>query len=243
MSKLNRSLTTMELININRAFAEGRGYKDLIRDFKKYFNVEMTKQEAKHFLETRNWSELMEWLTGEKIEPADPNIPALQQEKFKMFDQIFMACHDDAEEQDEELSEFESREYYIPHNVKYFNLPLYGEIITYRQKEPFIKCFILDMTPEALDERPQLKRRITKIETLPITPDMPDFLVRILRKINNSVQEVNMTQKEFLNNQEITKQINYFNMLPTEEVKKRNLWNIFDSNLFKKYNILSKSWD
>lgn len=229
MSKLNRSLTTQELIQLNKIFADGRGYKDLIRDFKKQFNIEMTKQEAKHFLESRKWDELLLWLTGDKIEPADNTIPAIPQKTFEMLDLMMKLNNEDEAERQKDLSLFESVEYYIPHDVKFFNIPLFGEIITYKQRDPYVKCFIFD------------KGKLKKVEDVYITNEMPEFLLRIIRKINASYQEVNMTRKEFLNNTQITSEKNYFNMMISSEVHERQLKNIFESELFIKYNIVSKT--
>lgn len=229
MSKLNRSLTTQELIQLNKIFADGRGYKDLMRDFKKHFNVEMTKQEAKHFLESRKWDELLLWLTGDKIEPADNTIPAIPQKTFEMLDLMMKLNNEDEAERQNDLTLFESSEYYIPHDVKFFNIPLFGEIITYKQRDPYVKCFIFD------------KGKLNKVEDVYITNEMPEFLLRIIRKINASYQEVNMTRKEFLNNTKITSEKNYFNMMITSEVHERQLKNIFESELFIKYNIVSKT--
>lgn len=229
MSKLNRSLTTQELIQLNKIFADGRGYKDLMRDFKKQFNVEMTKQEAKHFLESRKWDELLLWLTGDKIEPADNTIPAIPQKTFEMLDLMMKLNNEDEAERQNDLTLFESSEYYIPHDVKFFNIPLFGEIITYKQRDPYVKCFIFD------------KGKLNKVEDVYITNETPEFLLRIIRKINASYQEVNMTKKEFLNNTQITSEKNYFNMMITSEVQERQLKNIFESELFIKYNIVSKT--
>jgi hypothetical protein len=229
MSKLNRSLTTQELIQLNKIFADGRGYKDLMRDFKKHFNVEMTKQEAKHFLESRKWDELLLWLTGDKIEPADNTIPAIPQKTFEMLDLMMKLNNEDEAERQNDLTLFESSEYYIPYDVKFFNIPLFGEIITYKQRDPYVKCFIFD------------KGKLNKVEDVYITNEMPEFLLRIIRKINASYQEVNMTRKEFLNNTKITSEKNYFNMMITSEVHERQLKNIFESELFIKYNIVSKT--
>ena len=229
MSKLNRSLTTQELIQLNKIFADGRGYKDLMRDFKKHFNVEMTKQEAKHFLESRKWDELLLWLTGDKIEPADNTIPAIPQKTFEMLDLMMKLNNEDEAERQNDLTLFESFEYYIPYDVKFFNIPLFGEIITYKQRDPYVKCFIFD------------KGKLNKVEDVYITNEMPEFLLRIIRKINASYQEVNMTRKEFLNDSHITSEKNYFNMMISSEVKEKQLKNIFESELFIKYNIVPKT--
>ena len=47
---LKREINTIELIALNKMFSDNRGYKDLIRDFKKDFDVVLPKSKAKQFL-------------------------------------------------------------------------------------------------------------------------------------------------------------------------------------------------
>ena len=173
---LSRSLTTIELININQMFCIERGYKDLIRDFKKSFNIKLDKQTAKRFMENRSWREVFKYLTGEDIEPEDDNIPKHSIKDYELLNEMLKVSAEDNEEINSLIEEFNNHDYYIEENVKYFNCPLYGEIIAYKRKEPFIKCFLLNE-----------KRKIEKIEDVPITNQLPKLLLSMIRKINSSV--------------------------------------------------------
>ena len=234
---LKRQITTIELIQLNRMFSTGRGYKDLIRDFKSSFNVDLSKQQAKHFMTNRSWSEVLEWLTGDKIE-SDDNLDHIQEipyKHFELLEQMLRINAIDDEERKKELDEFESAQYFIPTNVKFINMPLFGEIITYKYKDPFIKCFLFS-TPRANE-----KRKIEKIEDIPITDKLPDFLLRIIRKINASPFEIKMTRDDFLKDVELLKNPNYNAFMITEDIQREGLKNIFDSPLFVKYSIVAKT--
>ena len=136
---LHRPITTIELIQLNKMFSSGRGYKDLIRDFKQCFNLELPKKQAKLFMNNRSWSEVLEYLTGDKIEPDDnlDHIEAQPSERFILLEQMLKLNEKDENERQQDLKEFENDNYYIPSDVKFFNLPLFGEIITYKHREPF----------------------------------------------------------------------------------------------------------
>ena len=213
---LKREINTIELIALNKMFSEGRGYKDLIRDFKKDFNVDLPKSKAKQFMVNRSWKEVFKWLTGQDIEPAEDSIPCLKRERCELLEKMVIEAKKDNDKRVEQLTEFESFNYYIPGNIKFLNMPLYGEIITYKYKEPKMKCFLLND-----------KRRIDKIEDVIISEDLPDFLLRILRKYNRS-KIIGDVALDPLNN------------ISEEEAKEQGLINIFDSALFKEYEFVGK---
>lgn len=213
---LKREINTIELIALNKMFSEGRGYKDLIRDFKKDFNVNLPKSKAKEFMINRSWKEVFKWLTGQDIKPAEDSIPCLNRDKFELLDKMIIQAKKDNDEREEQLKEFESFNYYIPNNIKFLNMPLYGEIITYKHKEPKMKCFLLND-----------KRRIDKIEDVIISEDLPNFLLRIIRKYNNS-KVIGDIALDPLNN------------ITEEEAKEQGLINIFDSALFREYEFVGK---
>ena len=101
------------------------------------------------------------------------------------------------------------------------SIPLYGEIITYRYKEPFLKCFLFDETTH----------KINKIEDVPVSNELPAFLLAIIRKINSTKIETD------------TIDINagdYQNYITTEEIQQQNIKNVFDSELFQKYKLTFK---
>lgn len=226
--KLNRSITTAELIALNKFFAAGRGYKDLIRDMEKSFNVKMTKQEAKHFLESRSWAELLEWLTGEKIDTGDlDHIPEIEYKHFELLDKMLELSKQDNIEQNEDIERFNSGLYYIPSDVKYFNMPLYGEIITYKFKEPFVKCFLLNE-----------KRKIEKIEDVPLSQDMPAFLMSIIRKINNSTIEFKGECSDLMKAENLEFPLYLYST--TDNIEKEHRENILNCELFKKYGFVAK---
>lgn len=216
---LGRPITTVELIQINKFFAFGRGYKDLIRDFKKCFNIELPKSTAKQFMKTRSWHDIMKYLTGDDIEAADDYIQPLDEKNFELLDKMIEISRKDSIEQDNDLTKFESARYYIPHDVRYFNLPLFGEIITYSFKEPFIKCFLFSQ-PEKGE-----KRKLLKIEDIPVSDKLPQFLLRIIRKINSSVVEVVDDINQHVN------EPNYNSL--TNDIS--DYENILECELFKKY--------
>ena len=234
---LHRPITTIELIQLNKMFSSGRGYKDLIRDFKQCFNLELPKKQAKLFMNNRSWSEVLEYLTGDKIEPDDnlDHIEAQPSERFILLEQMLKLNEKDENERQQDLKEFENDNYYIPSDVKFFNLPLFGEIITYKHREPFIKCFLFT------NPKPGERRRLEKIEDIPISDKLPSFLLRIIRKINESPQEVALTFKDFINDRDVLNSPNYHSLMTTEQIQSLKLKNIFNSPLFVKYSIVAKT--
>ena len=226
--KLNRPITTAELVSLNKFFAAGRGYKDLIRDVEKSFGVKMTKQEAKHFFGSRSWSELLEWLTGEKIDTGDrDHIPEIEYKHFQLLDKMLELAKQDAIEQQRDIEEFNSKQYFIPADLRFFNLPLYGEIITYKFKEPFVKCFLLNE-----------KRRVEKIEDVPLSQEMPSFLLSIIRKINSSSIEFKGNHFDILKAESLEYPLSVYST--TEEIVNDHLENICECALFRKYGIVWK---
>ena len=234
---LKRPITTIELIQLNKMFSSGRGYKDLIRDFDKCFKLDLPKQKAKEFMKNRLWSEVLEYLTGDKIEPDDnlDYIEAQPIQRFELLEQMLKLNQQDEAERLKELDEFEAVKYYIPASVKFFNLPLFGEIITYKHREPFIKCFLFT------NPKPGQRRQLEKIEDIPLSDKLPSFLLRIIRKINESPQEVEKEFKDFINDKDVLNSPNYHYLKPTEDIKAEKLINILDSPLFQKYSIVAKT--
>ena len=224
---LGRPITTIELIQLNKMFSFGRGYKDLIRDFKKCFNVDLPKKEAKEFMKNRSWKEVLGYLTNEKIEPDNDTIPAIESKRFELLEQMLEINKKDNEEQEKDLYEFEQGNYYIPSSVKYFNLPLFGEIITYKFREPFIKCFLFSTSANQ-------RRKLEKVEDIPLSNELPPFLLRILRKINYSAQAIDDKLSNHLED------VNYSHLYEMEEINKSGLKNILECDLFKKYSIVAK---
>ena len=226
MNRLHRPLTVLELLQIQKMFSYNRGYKDLIRDFKHDFNVELDKQTAKQFLKNRSWSEVLYWLTGDKIVPpdAEDEIKVVERKKYELLELMVKANKVDEQERTKEINEFNNNNYYFPECVKYFNFPLYGEIITYKFKEPFLKCFLLDNNG-----------KITKIQDVPVSEELPIFLLSVIRKINDSKILTTKTITERL-----ADNINTPYYVNEEEVKQLELKNIFDSELFKHYNFSFK---
>ena len=224
---LRRSITTLELIQLNKMFSYNRGYKDLIRDFKKDFNVDLPKDKAKSFLAHRSWKEVLLWLTGDLIDTRDlDKIPEYKRETYELLDKMIELNKVDEEERIKDINDFLSHEYFIPENVKYFNLPLYGEIITYKYKDPFLKCFLLDATTH----------KVSKIEDVYISDQIPYFLLSIIRKINYSKIATKKTEDEILADNAMT-----LNYITYGECQAKNIQNIFDSELFHKYNIVAKT--
>lgn len=213
---LKREINTIELIALNKMFSDGRGYKDLIRDFKKDFNVDLPKSKAKQFMANRSWKEVFKWLTGQDIEPADDSIPCLTRERCELLEKMALEANNMKLVQDQQLSDFEQYNYYIPGNIKFVNMPLFGEIITYKFKEPKLKCFLLNE-----------KGRIDKIEDVIISEDVPEFLLRILRKYN-SCKIIGDVALDPLNN------------ISEEDAKEQGLMNIFNSALFRQYGFKGK---
>ena len=224
---LRRGITTIELIQLNKMFSANRGYKDLIRDFKQCFNVDLPKADAKRFLQNRSWQEVLFWLTGDRINTKDlDKIPEYKTEYYELLEQMLKYNAIDEEERLKDIAEFMAHDYFIPENCKYINMPLYGEIITYRFKEPYLKCFLLD----------DKTHKITKIENVYISDKIPMFLLTIIRKINSSVIGTKLERKDIL-----ADNINYPYLMPLAECQDKNIGDIFDSALFKKYNIVMKA--
>ena len=221
---LNRSITVTELIQIQRMFSFNRGYKDLIRDFKKDFGVELDKVTAKQFIKERSWRKVLKWLTNEDIDTKDlDKIPEIERKQYDLLMQMLKLNQEDEIERRRDLEDFEKCNYFIPSAVKYFNFPLYGEIITYKRKEPFLKCFLIDSKT----------KHISKIEDIPVSNSLPTFLLTIIRVINSSVITTDNQQKL------IEDPLNYI----AEDdplVKNKKLLNICASDLFKKYNLVTK---
>lgn len=223
---IGRSITTLELIQLNQMFASTRGYKDLIRDFKKAFNVDLPKPMAKQFLTNRSWQEVLYWLTGDKIDTKDlDKIPEVEPKHYELLNKMLELNKQDEIERQQDLETFNQGNYYIPENVKYFNMPLYGEIIAYKYKDPAMKCFLLDAKTG----------KVTKIENVYISNEVPIFLLTIIRKINSSVIATKLTE------QDLIQQPEYMNMMTFEQAKIEGRTDIFESALFKKYNIVAKT--
>ena len=129
-------------------------------------------------------------------------------------------------ERENDLKLFESDNYFIPIDVKFFNLPLFGEIITYKFKEPFIKCFLFSTNINQ-------KRKLEKIEDIPLSNELPDFLLRVLRKINSSYQVVDKLDNHL-------SEPNYNSMIEEKDIDEMKLKNILECELFKKYSIVAK---
>lgn len=232
---LKRPITTIELIQLNKMFATGRGFKDLIRDFKTSFNIELSKQQAKLFIQHRSWSEVLEWLTGDKIEPDEglDQIQAVPSEKFELLEQMLKVNQQDNIDREQQLTSFEAENYYIPHNVQYFNFPLFGEIITYKWRDSFIKCFMFSAQANR-------KRKLEKVEDVPISDKLPMFLLRIIRKINSSPFEVPVSKEQLIKDTSFNADPNRFHLLSSEEIAEHGYKNIFDTKLFNEYNIVAK---
>lgn len=223
---LRRGITTIELIQLNRMFAHNRGYKDLIRDFKKDFNVDLPKADAKRFLANRSWQEVLYWLTGDRINTKDlDKIPEYKEEYYELLEQMLRLNAIDEEERQKDIEEFMKHDYYIPETCKYFNLPLYGEIITYKFKDPFLKCFLLDSATG----------KINKIEDVYISDKLPYFLLSIIRKINSSVIGTKLTTESIIQDSRS------MYLMKLEDCDIQGKLNIFDSKLFQKYNISMKA--
>ena len=223
---LGRPITTIELIQLNKFFSYGRGYKDLIRDFKKCFNVDLPKKTAKEFMQSRSWSDVLYYLTGERIAPDDSVIPETESKHFELLERMLEVNEQDNIERDKDLSVFESNEYYIPESVKFFNIPLYGEIITYKFKEPYLKCFLFTVGSNQ-------RRKLDKIEDVPISNELPEFLLRIIRKINSSYIVVDDTDK-YIDTP------NWNSMIMKTDAEMNHLTNILQCDLFLKYGIVAK---
>ena len=222
---LGRGITTVELIQLNRMFAANRGYKDLIRDMKHDFNVDLPKGLAKQFLINRSWQEVLYWLTGDRIDTKDlDKIPEIKHEHYELLEQMIKLNKIDQEERMKDISAFIAGKYYVPERCKYFNLPLYGEIITYKYKDPMMKCFMFDST----------SHRINKIEDVPVSDNLPYFLLSIIRKINTSPICTKLEYKDMI------QQPNYQHMITLEQSQAEDRCDIFESELFRKYNIVCR---
>lgn len=223
---LRRPINTIELIQLNKMFCANRGYKDLIRDFKKEFNVDLPKDKAKKFLANRSWQEVLLWLTGDIVNTKDlDKIPQYKEEYYELLEQMIRLNAIDEQERLKDISDFVAHDYYIPEECKYFNLPLYGEIITYKFKDPMLKCFLFDNDTH----------RISKIEDVYISDKIPTFLLSIIRKINNSVIGTKLDTNDIIKDS-----ARFMYLKSLDECAKKGLKNIFDSDLFKKYNIQMK---
>ena len=223
---LRRPITTIELIQLNKMFASNRGYKDLIRDFKKDFKVDLPKDKAKQFLTNRSWSEVLYWLTGDRINTKDlDKIPEYKEEYYELLKQMLRLNKIDEDERQKDIEEFMKDDYYIPENCKYFNMPLYGEIITYKFKDPMLKCFLLD----------NQTHKITKIEDVYISDKIPYFLLSIIRKINSSVIGTKLPYEDMIQDSR------FQYLMSLEDCDKNKRKDIFKSNLFVKYNIAMKT--
>lgn len=227
MNRLQRPLTVLELVQIQKMFSVNMGYKDLIRDFKHDFGLVLDKPTAKKFIQNRSWSEVLFWLTGDTIAPADSKIPVVERKKYELLERMMKCNIEDTQHIEELLNEFEADEYWFPDTLKYFNFPLYGEIITYKHKEPFLKCFLLDAANNG---------KITKIEDVPISNELPQLLLRIIRKINDSKILTNKTFKEQLEDSIRTP---YY--ISSDEAESKGYKNIFESKLFKELKITYKN--
>ena len=232
---LHRPITTIELLQIQKMFCAEHGYKDLIRDFKKDFGVDLPKAKAKEFMKNRKWYDVLLWLTGEEIEPpdADTLIPSYEMKKYVLLDEMLKYYKEDEIERNADLDIFEKGDYFINETVKFFNFPLYGEIITYKFKEPTLKCFLLDQ-----GQRPGGAKtgKVVKIEDVPISDKLPPFLLRIIRKINSSVIRTEKELKDYINDPTLSLILQH--VRSDEECKGKT--NIVDSELFKKYSFKIK---
>lgn len=224
---LGRNLTTLELINITHIFSNNVGYKDLIRDFDKQFNIKMAKRDAKRLITSRSWHDVIKYLTGDDVDTKDlDTIPHIKQQHYELLNAMIKQNRIDEQERNADMDTFMSANYFIPEECKYFNIPLYGQIITYKRKDPFIKCFLLKVEANG-------QRKINKIEDVPVSNELPEFLLNIIRKINNSNVITNDDTKIL--------QDNLHTFISVEQVKQQQLTNIFDSELFQKYNIAMKA--
>ena len=230
---LGRSITGIELINIQKMFCEEYGYKDLIREFQKNLKVTLPKKKAKEFIKNRRWYDVFMWLTGEEIEPPDANtlIPNYSMKQYAMLDLMLKYDEEDKKVREKDIEEFEHGDYYIDENVKYFNFPLYGEIITYRFKEPILKCFLLNPKTHKID----------KIEDVPVTDKLPNFLLRIFRKINFSVIRSQRKYEEVLNDPTMQPILSSVRTSTEDSEMLSHKVDITTSPLFAKYNFQVKT--
>ena len=175
-----KTLTPLNLLNISKMFDKSMSYKELIHAFKKDFDIKLTKAEAKELIETRSWSKVFTRITGEHIEFANDTIQPIEPEKYELLEAMLKCSVEIGKEFDDDIDEFLQHDYFIPEDVSYFNLPLYGQIITYKRKEPFLKCFLININAKG-------RKSIDKIEDVPVSKDLPRFLLEIIRKINSSM--------------------------------------------------------
>ena len=178
---MTKQITPLQLLSISRTFDQNVSYKELIRAFKKEFDVQLTKAEAKELLTSRSWNKVFEKLTGETIDLAneDDVIRPIEPEKYELLEAMLKCSVEMGHEFESDVNEFLGHEYYIDEHVHYFNFPLYGEIITYKRKEPFLKCFLFDINSKG-------RRTINKIEDVPVSSDLPYFLLSIIKTINRT---------------------------------------------------------
>ena len=230
---LGRSITGIELYNIQKMFCKEYGYKDLIREFQKEFEVTLPKQKAKEFIKNRRWYDVFMWLTGEEIEPPDVNtlIPNYSINKYAMLELLLKYDKEEKKVREHDLEEFESGDYYIDESVKYFNFPLYGEIITYKFKAPVLKCFLLNSKTHKID----------KIEDVPVSDKLPNFLLRIIRKINFSVIRSCRKYEEVLNDPRMQPILSSVRTSPEDDELLSHKVDITTSPLFVKYNFQVKT--
>ena len=230
---LRRPITTIELINLNKMFSEGKGYKDLIREFKKVFNVDLPKDKAKKFMKDRSWKDVLLWLTGDLIDTRDlDKIPQYKEQYYELLEHMIKINKEDDTERVADIDKFLSGNYYIPEQCKYFNIPLYGEIITYKFKDPMLKCFLIEQYKDEATNT--VKRKISKIEDVYISDKIPSFLLSIIRKINSSWIGTKVDPKVMMN------YANYPYLKQLSECSSEGITNIFDSELFQKYSIQMK---
>lgn len=175
------TLTPLNLLNISRLFDKSISYKELIHAFKKDFDIKLSKAEARELIESRSWSKVFVRITGENINLTDDAdiIRPIEPEKYELLEAMLKCSVEIGKEFDDDINEFVGQNYYINEGVNYFNLPLYGQIITYKRKEPFLKCFLINVNSKG-------KKTIDKIEDVPVSNDLPRFLLEIVRKINFS---------------------------------------------------------
>lgn len=177
-----KTLTPLNLLNISKLFDKSISYKELIHAFKKDFDIKLSKAEAKELIESRSWSKVFTRITGEHIEfdDVDDVIQPIEPEKYELLEAMLKCSVEIGKEFDDDIDEFLQHDYFIPEDVSYFNLPLYGQIITYKRKEPFLKCFLININSKG-------RKTIDKIEDVPVSKDLPRFLLSIIRKINSSM--------------------------------------------------------
>lgn len=220
---MTQHLTPLNLLNISKLFDKDLSYKELIHAFKKDFGIKLSKAEAKELVESRSWSKVFTRITGEQIDipAADDVIVPIEPEKYELLEAMLKCSVEIGKEFDDDINEFIQHDYFIPEETKYFNLPLYGQIITYKRKEPFLKCFLININNKG-------RKAIDKIEDVPVSKDLPRFLLEIVRKINYS-PILTANHQLVLDN-------------PIDYIEKtENKIDIFTSKLFVKYGFKAKT--